>query len=109
KNVAHWEERMYAEGVPFTRVNSIDRVAEEEQALARNMIRTVTHPEAGELKMAGLPIKFSDTSDDSIAAPPLLGEHSLEVLASLSYDQAAQEKLVTDDVIGIPKTTKAAE
>ena len=109
KNVAHWEERMYAEGVPFTRVNSIDRVAEEEQALARNMIRTVTHPEAGELKMAGLPIKFSDTSDDSIAAPPLLGEHSLEVLASLGYDQAAQEKLVTDDVIGIPKTTKAAE
>jgi len=108
ENVAHWEERMYAEGVPFTRVNSIDRVAEEEQVLARDMIRTVTHPEAGELKMAGLPIKFSDTSDDSIAAPPLLGQDSTEVLTSLGYDQAAIDKLIKDGVIGVPSTDKAA-
>ncbi len=109
ENVSYWEERMYAEGVPFTRVNSIDRVAEEEQVLARNMIRTVTHPEAGELKMAGLPIKFSDTSDDSIAPPPLLGQDSLDVLASLGYDQAATDKLIADGVIGVPQTDKAAE
>jgi crotonobetainyl-CoA:carnitine CoA-transferase CaiB-like acyl-CoA transferase len=109
ENVAHWEERMYDEGVPFTRVNSIDRVAEEEQVLARDMIRTVTHPEAGELKMAGLPIKFSDTSDDSIAAPPLLGQDSTDVLTSLGYDQAATDKLIKDGVIGVPSTDKAAE
>ena len=109
ENVSYWEERMYAEGVPFTRVNSIDRVAEEEQVQARDMIRTVTHPEAGELKMAGLPIKFSDTSDDSIAAPPLLGQDSADVLASLGYDQAASDKLIADGVIGVPSTDKAAE
>ena len=109
ENVEHWEKRMHGEGVPFTRVNSIDRVAEEEQVLARDMIRTVTHPEAGELKMAGLPIKFSDTSDDAIQAPPLLGQHSADVLASLGYDQKATDKLIADGVVGVPATDKAAE
>ena len=107
--VSYWEKRMHAEGVPFTRVNSIDRVAEEKQVLARDMIRTVMHPEAGRIRMAGLPLKFSDTPGDIHAPPPLLGQHSAEVLAGLGYDQDEIDKLIAENVIEIPNADKAAE
>jgi crotonobetainyl-CoA:carnitine CoA-transferase CaiB-like acyl-CoA transferase len=86
---AFWEERLQREGVPVTRVNTIDKVAEDEQTEARRMIETVTHPLFGEIRMPGLPIKLSETPAKIRQAPPALGEHTEEILRGL--DLSASE------------------
>jgi crotonobetainyl-CoA:carnitine CoA-transferase CaiB-like acyl-CoA transferase len=100
--VDEWETRITAEGVPFTRVNTIDQVAVDEQALARDMIQTVTHPEAGPLKMVGLPIKFSETAADIRQSPPLLGEHSVRIARELGYAPAEIDALLAQGAIQAP-------
>jgi crotonobetainyl-CoA:carnitine CoA-transferase CaiB-like acyl-CoA transferase len=44
------------------------------------MVETVQHPTVGELKLSGIPIKFSGTPSSVRRAPPTLGEHSDEIL-----------------------------
>jgi crotonobetainyl-CoA:carnitine CoA-transferase CaiB-like acyl-CoA transferase len=91
RSVAEWVERLSAEGVPCSSVNSIDKVVTDEQVLAREMIAQIEHPEAGTIRMAGLPVKFSETPGAIKSAPPLLGQHSRAVLeqAGFSSDQIA--------------------
>jgi crotonobetainyl-CoA:carnitine CoA-transferase CaiB-like acyl-CoA transferase len=47
------------------------------------MVVEVTHPKAGKIKLVGVPYKFSDTPARVRFAPPLLGEHTKEVLSSM--------------------------
>jgi CoA:oxalate CoA-transferase len=61
-------------------VNTIDRVFKDSQVLHRNMLLEVEHPTAGTVRMAGLPIKFSATPASLRLPPPLLGQHSEEIL-----------------------------
>jgi crotonobetainyl-CoA:carnitine CoA-transferase CaiB-like acyl-CoA transferase len=100
--VDEWGKRITAEGVPFTRVNTIDQVAIDEQVLARDMIQTATHPEAGPLKMVGLPIKFSETAGDIRQSPPLLGEHSVQIARELGYGPAEIDVLLAQGAIQAP-------
>jgi crotonobetainyl-CoA:carnitine CoA-transferase CaiB-like acyl-CoA transferase len=44
------------------------------------MVVELTHPKAGPLRVTGVPIKLSDTPGAVTAPPPLLGEHSAQVL-----------------------------
>ena len=44
------------------------------------MVRTVDHPTAGEVKMLGIPFRFSDTAATIRRAPPTLGQHTEQVL-----------------------------
>jgi crotonobetainyl-CoA:carnitine CoA-transferase CaiB-like acyl-CoA transferase len=103
QTVEFWEKRLRAEGVPFTPINSIDRVAQDEQVLARDMIAHVNHPDAGEIRVAGLPIKLSETPGRIQSPPPLLGEHTLEVLRGLGLSQEDTDVLIRQGAVGVPK------
>jgi crotonobetainyl-CoA:carnitine CoA-transferase CaiB-like acyl-CoA transferase len=63
------------------------------------MVETVAHPTIGDLKMLGIPFKFSDTPAAVRRPPPLLGEHTDEVLGELGLDAAAIAKLKADKVV----------
>ena len=102
KPVDEWEKRLTAEGVPFTRVNTIDQVAVDEQALARDMIQTVEHPEVGAMKMVGFPVKFSDEASDIRHSPPLLGEHSVEIARELGYGAPEIDAMLAQGTIQAP-------
>lgn len=102
RTVADWVGRLSAEGVPCTSVNSIDKVVADPQVAARDMIVEVDHPTIGRLRMAGLPIKLSANPGSVKTPPPLLGEHSRQVLAGLGLSQERIEALVNSGVIGIP-------
>ncbi len=72
--------RLESVGVPAGRINTLDRVLSDPQVLHRQMVVEVEHPTAGTLKLLGVPYKFSETPAAVKSAPPLLGQHTEDVL-----------------------------
>ncbi|HEX5804530.1 MAG TPA: CaiB/BaiF CoA-transferase family protein [Azospira sp.] len=82
-----WLAALEAAGVPCGPINSIGEAFAEPQLAAREMVVELPHPTAGTAKLVGNPIKLSRTPVEYRNAPPLLGEHSEEVLRKvLGYD-----------------------
>ena len=61
-------------------VNVAQRLTEATTAAARGMVQTVQHPACGEIKLVSTPVKYSDSMPGIRAPPPLLGQHTDEVL-----------------------------
>ena len=94
-----WLAKLKAAGVPCGRINTVAQALEDPQTAARRMVETVPHPTIGELKMLGIPFKFSDTPAGVRRAPPTLGEHTDEILSELGIDEAAVAKLRAEKVV----------
>ena len=75
-----WMDILETGGVPVGPINTIDKVVADPQVLAREMIVEITHPVAGPMKIAGNPIKLSDTPGKVSEPAPLLGQHTDWVL-----------------------------
>jgi crotonobetainyl-CoA:carnitine CoA-transferase CaiB-like acyl-CoA transferase len=95
-----WAERLEAVGVPCTLVNRIDQVVVNEQVASRDMVVEMHVPGLGPIKVAGLPVKFSDTSGRLDLHPPHLGEHTYEVLSELGYDRSRIDALASRGAVG---------
>lgn len=83
-------EALTAAGIPWGRVETIDRVVRSDQIAAREMLVDIEHPSLGALTLPGIPIKLSDTPGEIRKAPPLVGEDSDAVyreLLGLSAEQ----------------------
>ena len=102
RRVDEWIERLSAEGVPCSSVNSIDKVVLDEQVRAREMIVEVEHAVAGKIRMAGLPVKLSRNPGAVRRPPPLLGEHSVEILREMGMGAGDIEALFRQGVIATP-------
>ena len=74
------------------KVQDFDDLMNDPQVAHNELIQTVQHPVAGEVKVIGIPIQFSETPGTIRLNPPLVGEHNDEILASLGYstEQIAQ-------------------
>ena len=91
--------RLQRAGVPSARVSTLDQVATEPQTEASGMLAAVKHPRLPDYRPVALPIKWDGERPPATRVPPLLGEHSAEVLAELGYDHAAIQGLVERHVI----------
>lgn len=80
RTTAEWMEILETGGVPVGPINTIDKVVADPQVLAREMIVEINHPVAGPMKIAGNPIKLSDTPGKVSEPAPLLGQHTDWVL-----------------------------
>jgi len=81
-------------GLPAGPLRDIGEAFDDEQARHRQMVVTVPHPTIGELPLAGIPVKYSHTKPSVRRPPPLLGQHTEEVLTSvLSYDAKEVRRL----------------
>jgi len=83
QDVVFWLHKIAAVDVPCGPVQALDQVFADEQVVARDMIWAVPHPTAGEIRLVGSPLKLSETPAACRSHPPLLGEHTEEVLTSL--------------------------
>lgn len=88
--VQGWLRKIRAVGIACGPIQSIDEVFADEQVLARDMRVAMPHPTAGEVQLAGSPLKLSSTPVELRLPPPVLGEHTDEVLTDL-LGYSAQE------------------
>ena len=78
-----WLEKLAEVKIPCAPVNDLEHALNDVQVQARNMVVTVAHPEGGEVQMTGNPVKMSAADQDTYSPPPLLGQHTDEVLRDL--------------------------
>jgi crotonobetainyl-CoA:carnitine CoA-transferase CaiB-like acyl-CoA transferase len=71
--------RLRAARVPVSEVRTVREVLADPQVIERGMIEVIEHPTIGEIRLLGIPYKFSDTPASVRRHPPLLGEHSAEI------------------------------
>jgi crotonobetainyl-CoA:carnitine CoA-transferase CaiB-like acyl-CoA transferase len=95
-----WVDLLNSESIPCAPINTMDEVFSNPQVLHRKMLAEVDHPTAGKIKLAGIPVKYSDAAAAIRMPPPLLGQHSREILSEvLGYDDARIEKLKAEGIV----------
>jgi formyl-CoA transferase len=89
-----WMELFVQTAIPCGPVNDMQHLFADQQVRHRNMVVEVPHPTIGSLHLGGIPIKYSDTPATIRLHPPLLGEHTDEVLTDvLGYAPESIEAL----------------
>ncbi|NLH45347.1 MAG: CoA transferase [Acholeplasmataceae bacterium] len=83
KTIDEWITLLEEAGIPCAPINNIERIINDPQVKARDMIVEVEHPIAGHLKMPGVPVKLSDTPGSVRKPAPLLGHDVNEILHEL--------------------------
>jgi formyl-CoA transferase len=102
KTCDEWLERFVEAAIPCGPVNNMQHLFADPQVLHRQMIAEVPHPTIGTLRLAGIPIKYSETAGAIRLHPPLLGEHTADVLTDvLGYTPDGIEALNRQGVIAL--------
>jgi crotonobetainyl-CoA:carnitine CoA-transferase CaiB-like acyl-CoA transferase len=97
---AEWLERLDKAGVPAGKIKTVAEVCESPHLKARGMVVSLPHPKAGAVTMMGVPIRLWDTPGAARVAPPLLGQHTEEILTRLlRYPRARVAKLRAAGVV----------
>jgi len=91
-------------GIPSSPINTIDRIVNDPHIKYREMLVEVEQPDVGKVKIAGSPLKLSETPGRVYSHAPLLGENTLEVLRDiLGYSLREIEELDDRGIISIHK------
>ena len=85
-DLAHWIARLSAEGVPCGPINSIPMVFDDPQVQHRQMLRHLPHPLSGRVPQVISPMRFEQSPLQFETPPPLLGQHTEEVLRELDLE-----------------------
>jgi len=100
RTVADWVERLTRHDVPNAPVLGVGAALEHPHSRARDMVVEAQHPRLGPIRMVGRPVKFPGSTQAPLAPPPMLGEHTAQVLRErLGLDEATLEALRRDGVI----------
>ena len=83
QNCQHWLALLEELRIPCAPVNKFSQSLNDPQVRHRNMVVDITHPSGAAAQVPGNPIKLSRSNEESFSSPPLLGEHTQELLREL--------------------------
>jgi formyl-CoA transferase len=94
-----WLRRLIEKDVPAAPINTLDEVFADPQVKTYGFPIEVEHPKMGKVKLVGNAVDMSRTPPAINSPPPVLGEHTDEILKSLGYDTEALASLRNKGVI----------
>jgi len=95
-----WLPELEKNGVPCAPINALDQVFSDPAVLSQEMLIETEHPRGGKLRQAGNPIKMSENPGKNFAPPPMLGQHTGEILKTvLGFSEEKIQELRKEKVI----------
>lgn len=89
---AHWLDAFAAAGVPCSRINTYSEALADPQVAHMGWVQDLELPGGRQTKTFGSPLRFNDEPNPVTGAPPVLGQHTDEVLAGLGLVGDASEQ-----------------
>jgi crotonobetainyl-CoA:carnitine CoA-transferase CaiB-like acyl-CoA transferase len=102
-------ERLVAGDILTAPINDIADVVGDPQILHNEMIVATDHAKLGRVDVTGVPIKFHGTPGGVRLAPPMLGQHTEEILGELGYGTSDVESLAAQGIVGTRASIEAAK
>jgi formyl-CoA transferase len=96
---ADWLQRLQQKDVPAAPLNTLDEVFDDPQVKTYGFPNELEHPTMGKMKMVGNAVDLSRTPPRLDLPPPVLGEHTDEILTSVGYDAGRISSLRESGVV----------
>lgn len=106
RSISEWVALLEAAQVPGGPINDIEQVFRDPHVVARDMRLELPHPAYGHVPSIRNPIRLSETPLDVSAAPPLLGEHTVEILRELGLTPDAIRELRDKGIVQIADSSQ---
>ncbi|KAK9460161.1 kinesin-like protein kif20a [Lipomyces oligophaga] len=100
KSTAEWLTIFEGSGIAYAAVNDIQTTLHHPHILAREMVTEVEHPECGPMKLVAPPVKFSIAKPSIRLPPPMLGQHTDDILHTLGLGDDQIRTLRDEGVVG---------
>ena len=99
RTTEEWLEVLATKDVWCAPVQSFEQVVDDPQVVHNDLLTTVRHPDGGELRTVGIPMRFSVTPGTIRSGPPAVGQHTDEVLAAAGYSDEEIRSFHDDEVV----------
>lgn len=100
KTKKEWSQIFDGSSFPFAPVNSLQETFNDPHIKAIGLVENLKHPVAGEIKLVGPPVKYSESSNAVRSPPPTLGQHTKEILRdTLGYSKQQILELIKYNIV----------
>uniref|UniRef100_A0A8D0E151 Succinyl-CoA:glutarate CoA-transferase n=1 Tax=Salvator merianae TaxID=96440 RepID=A0A8D0E151_SALMN len=100
KETTKWLQLFEGSGVPYGPINSMQQVFSDPQVLHNELVMEMDHPAVGKIAVPGPAVRYSQFEVTNPTPPPLIGQHTLDVLKDiLGYEDEAIKELLHSKII----------
>src|SRR5262249_2630216 len=102
KDMSEWRSLFDEHGIIWGAIPKIDRVAADPQMKANTVFAELAHPQLGATTTINNPINVSGVTKEKPRLAPEVGQHSIEVLKDLGYEQQQIDDLIRREIVSSP-------